>query len=203
MISCILIASCRWRRVYLQIVTTERNMDFLLYICGLWILTGRIMADTFSLLDNFLMKCLQCHIFYTSDCNACLLLATCLAYSQTLKVDGVYSYKTSVNLYRTTRHYKVNLSLCHDDIWASGGIASPFLISALDGGEWSASRFHRFSPGKIAPGNHCIGGWMGPRAVMDVSEKRNRIASQKILFFRATGVKPPSPTTADPRYKAF
>jgi hypothetical protein len=34
--------------------------------------------------------------------------------------------------------------------WESGGIAPPFLTSALGGGEWSASR-----PGRMAPqGNH-------------------------------------------------
>jgi hypothetical protein len=30
-------------------------------------------------------------------------------------------------------------ALYHEDMWGSGGIASPFLTSALDGGEWSAS----------------------------------------------------------------
>jgi hypothetical protein len=34
-----------------------------------------------------------------------------------------------------------------------------FLTSALDEGEWSASR-----PGRaLRPGTHWIGGWMGPR----------------------------------------
>jgi hypothetical protein len=33
----------------------------------------------------------------------------------------------------------------------SGGIAPPFLASALDGGEWSALRLDRFIPGKRAP----------------------------------------------------
>jgi hypothetical protein len=32
----------------------------------------------------------------------------------------------------------------------SGRIAPPFLTSALDGGEWSASRHGRFNPEKIA-----------------------------------------------------
>jgi hypothetical protein len=36
----------------------------------------------------------------------------------------------------------------HEDIWGSGGIAPPFLTSALDGGGWSASRPDRFGPGK-------------------------------------------------------
>jgi hypothetical protein len=36
------------------------------------------------------------------------------------------------------------------------------MISALDGGEWSASRPGRFIPGEINLGSHCIGGWVGP-----------------------------------------
>jgi hypothetical protein len=35
------------------------------------------------------------------------------------------------------------------------------LISALDGGELSASRRGHFTPGEIAPGTHWIGGWAG------------------------------------------
>jgi hypothetical protein len=46
------------------------------------------------------------------------------------------------------------------------------LISALDGGEWSASRPGRFTPRERAPDTHCIGGWVGPRAVLDTVVKR-------------------------------
>jgi hypothetical protein len=35
--------------------------------------------------------------------------------------------------------------------WGNGGIAPPFLTSALVGGEWSASRPSRFTPMEIAP----------------------------------------------------
>jgi hypothetical protein len=42
------------------------------------------------------------------------------------------------------------------------------LTSALDGGEWSASCPGRFTPKERAPGTHWIGGWVGPRAVLDV-----------------------------------
>jgi hypothetical protein len=42
-----------------------------------------------------------------------------------------------------------------------------FLTSALVGGEWLASR-----PGRITPGAHWIGGWVGPRACLDDVEKR-------------------------------
>jgi hypothetical protein len=43
------------------------------------------------------------------------------------------------------------------------------LTSALDGGEWSASRPGRFTPTERAPGTHWIGGWVGPRAILDAS----------------------------------
>jgi hypothetical protein len=46
------------------------------------------------------------------------------------------------------------------------------LVSALDGGEWSASRPGRFTPSERAPGNHWIGGWVGPRAVLDAVVER-------------------------------
>jgi hypothetical protein len=46
------------------------------------------------------------------------------------------------------------------------------LTSALDGGEWSASRPGHFTPRERAPGTHWIGGWVGPRAVLDVVVKR-------------------------------
>jgi hypothetical protein len=47
-----------------------------------------------------------------------------------------------------------------------------FLTSALDGGEWSASRPGRFTPGEKTPGNHWTGVWVGPRASLDDVEKR-------------------------------
>jgi hypothetical protein len=47
-----------------------------------------------------------------------------------------------------------------------------FLTSAFVGGELSASRPDRFTPGERAPGNHWIGGWVGPRAGLDDVEKR-------------------------------
>jgi hypothetical protein len=54
----------------------------------------------------------------------------------------------------------------------SGGIAPTFFTSALDGGEWSASRPCRFTPGARAPGTHWIGGWVGPRAGLDTAGQR-------------------------------
>jgi hypothetical protein len=45
---------------------------------------------------------------------------------------------------------------------------STFFISALGGGEWSASRLGRFTPGI-----HWMGGWVDPRADLDDVAKRN------------------------------
>jgi hypothetical protein len=46
------------------------------------------------------------------------------------------------------------------------------LISALDGGEWSASRPSLFTPRERAPGTHWIGNWAGSRASLDAMVKR-------------------------------
>jgi hypothetical protein len=46
------------------------------------------------------------------------------------------------------------------------------LTSALDRGEWSASRPGHFIHRKRAPGTHWIGGWVGSRAVLDAVVKR-------------------------------
>jgi hypothetical protein len=50
---------------------------------------------------------------------------------------------------------KVKLSLCttsyaalHEDMKGSGDVATLFLTSALVGGEWSASRPCRYTPGE-------------------------------------------------------
>jgi hypothetical protein len=52
------------------------------------------------------------------------------------------------------------------------------LTSALDGGEWSASRPGRFTPRERAISTHWIGGWVGTRAVLDTVVKR-KITSRR------------------------
>jgi hypothetical protein len=47
-----------------------------------------------------------------------------------------------------------------------------FMTTALVGGELSASRPGRLTPGERAPDTHCISGWVGPRAGLDDVEKR-------------------------------
>jgi hypothetical protein len=53
------------------------------------------------------------------------------------------------------------------------------LTSALDGGEWSASRLSRFTLTERAPGTHWIGGWVDPRAVLDAVVKRTIPSSRR------------------------
>jgi len=52
--------------------------------------------------------------------------------------------------------------------WGSGGTAPLHSLTlALGGGEWSASCPGCFTPMESAPGAHWIGGWVGPRALLD------------------------------------
>jgi hypothetical protein len=44
--------------------------------------------------------------------------------------------------------------------------------SALDTGEWSASRLGHFTPRKRTPGTHWLGGWVSHRAGLDAVVRR-------------------------------
>jgi hypothetical protein len=57
-------------------------------------------------------------------------------------------------------------------MWESGGITPPFFTTAIDGGEWSASR-----SGDKLPGTHLIEGLVGPSEDLDVKEKRKSLAA--------------------------
>jgi hypothetical protein len=46
-----------------------------------------------------------------------------------------------------------------------------FLTSALVGGEWSASRSCRFTPGERTPGTQWVGDYVGPMAGLDNVKK--------------------------------
>jgi len=46
-----------------------------------------------------------------------------------------------------------------------------FLISALDGGKWLASRPGRFTFKERAPSTHWIGGWVAPEPVWTSSQE--------------------------------
>jgi hypothetical protein len=47
----------------------------------------------------------------------------------------------------------INWARRHENVWESGVIAPQFLTSALDGGEWSASRLGRFTSGHLFAAN--------------------------------------------------
>jgi hypothetical protein len=80
---------------------------------------------------------------------------------------------------------KVKLSLCltkHHAMktyseWRYSSIHS--LTSALDGGEWSASRLR-----EKAHGTHWIGGWVDPRSVLDAVVKRKIPSPRRELKHR-------------------
>jgi hypothetical protein len=78
------------------------------------------------------------------------------------------------------------LSLCSSWTQHNEGILGEWryssthsLTSALDGGEWSDSRTGRFTPRERAPCTHWIGGWVGPRAVLDAVVKRKIPSSHR------------------------
>jgi hypothetical protein len=57
--------------------------------------------------------------------------------------------------------------------------ATHSLMSALDEGEWSALRSGRFTPRERAPDTHWIGGWVGPRAVLDAVVKSKILSPRR------------------------
>jgi hypothetical protein len=113
--------------------------------------------------------------WYLFCVHACRLWAW-VAQSEGAGLDDRWSILDSGRIIFSPRQA---LSLCFN--WAPGheGVLGKWryssthpLTSALDGGEWSASRPCYFTPRKRAPGTHWIGGWMGPRAVLDAVMKR-------------------------------
>jgi hypothetical protein len=89
----------------------------------------------------------------------------------------------------------VKLSLCYEDIWGSGGIALPFLISTLNGSELSASGHRSFTPREWVPG---IGGWMGPRFCLNSVEKTKILHCRKSNLGRS--VRSPSEKINSDKY---
>jgi len=60
------------------------------------------------------------------------------------------------------------------------------LTSALEWGEWSASRPGRFTSRERTPGIHWIWGWVSPRAVLDAVVKRK--IPKAIHFVRCSNI---------------
>jgi hypothetical protein len=74
-----------------------------------------------------------------------------------------------------------------------GSMSPPFITSALDRGEWSASCPGRFTSREIAPGIHYVEGYVDARTCLDVMERRkispfsgNRTSIVKSIAYRYT-----------------
>jgi hypothetical protein len=63
--------------------------------------------------------------------------------------------------------------------WGNGGISSRILDLGTRW-RWSASRPGRYTPRERVPGTHWIGGWVGPRAILDAVVKRRFIANRRV-----------------------
>jgi hypothetical protein len=89
----------------------------------------------------------------------------------TKRKKNFYLFKAKGKLsQRLTKHHAMKT------YWGMEVDLHAFFTSALDGGEWSVSRPGRFTY-RGAPGTHWIGGWVGPRAGLDMASKRNLICS--------------------------
>jgi hypothetical protein len=93
--------------------------------------------------------------------------------------------------------YHKKLSLCFNRASRHEGVLGEWwynsthsLTSALDGGEWSASLPGGFIPRERVPGTHWIGGWVGPRAVLDAVVKRKIPSPRRKWNPRAPIVQP-------------
>jgi hypothetical protein len=59
-----------------------------------------------------------------------------------------------------------------------------FSTSALEGGEWSASRpCSALAPGNGPPGTHCTRGWVGPRTGLDTDVRGPMHVHTHVFFF--------------------
>jgi hypothetical protein len=86
---------------------------------------------------------------------------------------------------RNTVLFVIILSLClikHHAMkahWGSGGTAPRVLDLSTSGSEWSASLPGCFTPRERAPGTHWVGGWVGPRAVLDIQVVKGKVPSSR------------------------
>jgi hypothetical protein len=87
-----------------------------------------------------------------------------------LCIFNVPSYYLSSGI--TLNFAYFDLQLSYVSIWGVDVWIHVFLISAIVGGKWLASRLGRFTLGKRAPGTNWIGDWMGPRTGLDDVERR-------------------------------
>jgi hypothetical protein len=97
-------------------------------------------------------------------CNCslgCLLRQRSCCYGTISLIGSCYVHHTHT---RTHTHIKHSLYTPWRRLGERRYSSYSFSTSALDGGEWSASRPGRaFTTGERTPGTHWRGGWVGPR----------------------------------------
>jgi hypothetical protein len=85
----------------------------------------------------------------------CFLLSFLFRHSCLTVNSVLYNIRNSSFCYlvysKLKREVTLFLCLIKHHVWGSGGIAPPFLISALEWGDWSAPRPCRFTSGETAP----------------------------------------------------
>jgi hypothetical protein len=117
----------------------------------------------------------------------CMTPHSLLSISSNLKMQIVLSSETSVNVYRSTRRHvprdnTVRSHSCENirsdkqripwrRMW-EWRLAPPFLTSALDGGEWSASQPGRLTLGEIDRWTNWVRSRVGRRIGLDAMKKR-------------------------------
>jgi hypothetical protein len=101
---------------------------------------------------------------------------------QNLKINWKES---KLHILKKKKKRKVKLSLClivdalwHEDIWEVGGIAPLFLISALGGGEWSASHPGSFTTEERTPQSPLETKLSGPQSWSGISGVEKNLACQ-------------------------
>jgi hypothetical protein len=104
-------------------------------------------------MSNLLYICLVNQPLLSSSSSSCVIVQDYQEYFAV--ITKMISLQCVTNSeFHTITNVKVNAR--HEGVWWSGGMAPPFLTSALDEYEWSASRH--------APGSCYIKGWVGPQS---------------------------------------
>jgi hypothetical protein len=107
--------------------------------------------------------------------NRTLLVSICK--KRRVKEHRAFRHRTGQNVEQSAvlflkpklSHYTPWRRLVGDEVHSFYSV----LTSALDGGEWSASRPDRAYPPERTPGPHLIWGWVGLRAVLDTEGRIN------------------------------
>jgi hypothetical protein len=115
----------------------------------------------------------------------------CLKRQRPLPQNGDATLISDSTSYLLVRMLKLKLShyTPRRRLWERGYSSYSFSTTALNGGEWSASRPGLALPPlprERTPGTHCTGGWVGPSAGLD------KEAGGKVLS-PLPGIEPRSP----------